>query len=172
MAKLKLPAVFGLFDDPDTLKKAAELARLKGFENLDAFTPYPVHGLEKAMGLKMSWIPYVTLICGLGGATLGYLFMYWISAVDWPLNVGGKPFHSWPAFIPITFECGILLGGVSTFLALLFACGLPGKKVILDPELTNNRFALVIPEKQDKVRDDIQQFLKGAGAFEVRKISG
>jgi len=173
VAKFTLPLWVGVFDDPDSLLKGAGQAKEMGFENLDAFTPYPVHGLERALGLKRSWVPYVTLICGLSGATLGYLFMLWTSAIDWPVNIGGKPFHSWPAFIPITFELGILLGGVSTFIALLVATNLPRfKPFVIDSQLTNNRFALVIPEKQEKVREDIERFLIGAGAIEIKKITG
>lgn len=171
MAKFKPPLWVGFFDDPQTLLKAANQAREKGFQELDAFAPYPVHGLERALGLKHSWIPYATLVFGLGGATLGYLFMYWVSAVDWPLNIGGKPFNSWPAFVPVVFECGVLLGGLATFVALLVATNLPSQKpFVIDPELTNKRFALVIPEKQDSVREDIERFLKGAGAIEAKKI--
>jgi hypothetical protein len=172
MAKFTPPLWVGFFDDPESLLKGASQAKEMNFENLDAFTPYPVHGLESALGLKRSWVPYVTLICGLSGATLGYLFMLWTSALDWPLNIGGKPFHSWPAFVPITFEMGILFGGVSTFIALLVAANLPRfKPFVIDPQLTNNRFALVIPEKQEKVREDIERFLTGAGAVEIKRIS-
>ncbi len=171
MAKIKLPVWVGVFDQPRALISAARQTKDKGFEGADAFTPYPVHGLEKALGLKRSWVPYATLIFGLGGATLGYLFMYWTSAIDWPLNIGGKPFNSWPAFVPIVFECGVLLGGLATFVSLLIATRLPNfKPFILDPQLTNNRFALVIPEKQEKVREDVEKFLKDAGAIEVKRV--
>lgn len=171
MARIKPPVWVGVFDEPQTLIFAARQTKEKGFEGADAFTPYPVHGLEKALGLKRSWVPYFTLIFGLSGATLGYLFMYWTSAIDWPLNIGGKPLNSWPAFVPIVFECGVLLGGLATFVSLLVACGLPNfKPFILDPQLTNNRFALVIPEKQEKVREDIPKFLKDAGAIEVKRV--
>lgn len=171
MAKLKPPLWVAFFEDPESLLKGANQAREKGFSGLDAFTPYPVHGLEKALGLGHSWIPYVALIFGLGGATLGYLFMYWTSVIDWPLNVGGKPFNSWPAFVPIVFECGVLLGGLATFVSLLVATNLPRHKpFVIDPELTNNRFALVIPEAQETVREDIERFLKEAGAIEVKRI--
>jgi len=84
---------------------------------------------------------------GLTGAALGLTFEIWASAVDWPLIVGGKPFVSLPAFIPITFESGVLIGGTMTLGALLLACGLPNLgKPILDRNLTNDRFGLYIPE--------------------------
>lgn len=171
MARFTPPLAIGFFENPEALLKAADQARQKGFQNLDAFAPYPVHGLVRALGLRPSWVPYVTLICGLGGATLGYLFMYWTSVIDWPVNIGGKPFNSWPAFVPITFEFGILFGGVSTFIALLIATNLPRKKAfVVDPNLTNDRFALVIPEKQELVHEDLEQFLRGVGAVEIKRI--
>ena len=172
MAKLKPPLVVGLFEDPQELLKAAFQAKQKGFKNLDAYAPYPVHGLTKALGLGFSWVPYVTLVCGLGGAALIHLFMLWTSVIDWPVNVGGKPLYSWPALVPITFEGGILAGGVMTFIALLVACGLPKfKPFVLDPNITNNKFALVIPEKDNLGIQDPSTFLKEIGAYEVKRIT-
>ena len=171
MAKLKPPLAVGLFEDPEKLLKAASQAKEKGFKNLDAYTPYPVPGLQEALGIKSSWVPYATLVAGFSGASLIYLFMYWTSVINWPVNVGGKPFHSWPTFIPITFEGGVLLGGVTTFIALLVACGLPkGKPFIIDPNLTNDQLALVIPEKENTGIGDPTAFLKEIGAYEVKRI--
>ena len=171
MARFKPPIVVGIFEGPEDLLRAANQAREKGYKNLDAYTPYPLHGLKEALGLKFSWVPYATLVAGFSGAGLIYLFMYWVSVINWPVNVGGKPLHSWPAFIPITFEGGVLLGGVTTFLALLIACGLPKfKPVIIDPNLTNDRFALVIPEEQVFGLDNPEKFLKEIGAVDVKRI--
>ena len=171
MARLKPPLVVGFFENPPDLLKAASKAREGGYKNLDAYTPYPVHHLPEALGIKRSWVPWATLVAGFSGATLIYTFMYWTSTVDWPVNVGGKPFHSWPAFIPITFEGGVLLGGVATFIALLLACGLPRRKpFIIDPQLTNDRFALVIPEKENPGKGNLEEFLKNIGAHEVKRI--
>ena len=171
MAKVKLPVAVGFFDDPEHLLEAAQKARERGFANLDAYTPYNVHGLDQVLGLKPSWVPYATLAAGLSGATLGMYFMYWTSAVDWPLIVGGKPFFSWPAFVPITFECGILLGGLTTLVALFKACGIPTRRpVVFDPRLTDDRLALVIPLAQSTVHEDPIAFLKGVGASDVRRI--
>ena len=86
--------VLALYDDPDKLLVAAAVAREHGFPDLDAFTPYAVHGLSEALGIRKSWVPYVTLVMGLSGATLGLTFMIWTSAYDWPINVGGKPMIS------------------------------------------------------------------------------
>jgi len=164
--------VLALYEDPDTLLRAAAQAKEHGFEGMDAYTPYAVHGLSEALGIKKSWVPYVTLVMGLSGAALGLTFQIWTSAYDWPINVGGKPFISLPAFIPITFECGVLLGGTMTLAALLFACGLPGwNKPILDRDLTNDRFGLWIPEiGPDWNEARIIQFLRSTSPIDVRVL--
>jgi hypothetical protein len=164
--------LLALYDNPDALLHAAARAREHGFANLDAFTPYAVHGLSEALGVRKSWVPYVTLVMGLGGAALGLLFQIWTSAFDWPLNVGGKPMISLPAFVPVTFECGVLLGGTMTLAALLVACRLPNLKApILDRNITNDRFALFIPEAGPEWSEDRGiRFLKSTGPVEVRSI--
>ena len=167
-----LRGVLALYEDPDTLLRAAAQVREHGFANADAYTPYPVHGLSEALGIKKSWIPYVTLVMGLTGAALGLTFEIWTSAYDWPLNVGGKPFVSLPAFIPITFECGVLIAGTMTLAALLLACGMPDFTTpILDRDLTNNRFAIFIPEKGHGYNEKrAVDLLKGTKAVDVRVV--
>ena len=167
-----LRGLLALYDNPDSLIQAAARAREHGFEGLDAFTPYPVHGLSEALGIRKSWVPYVTLVMGLTGAGLGLLFQIWTSAIDWPLIVGGKPMISLPAFIPVTFEAGVLIGGTMTLAALLFACGLPNFKApVLDRSTTNDRFALFIPETGPEWSEDRGlRFLRSTGPVEVRSI--
>jgi hypothetical protein len=164
--------LLALYDNPDSLLHAAARAKEHGFEGLDAYTPYPVHGLSEALGVRKSWVPYVTLIMGLGGAALGLFFQIWVSAIDWPINVGGKPYVSLPAFIPVMFESGVLLGGTMTLAALLFACRLPNLKVpILDRNITNDRFALYVPESGPEWNEErTSRFLKSTGPVEVRRI--
>ena len=99
-----------------------------GFKKYDAYTPYPVHGLDDAMGLKRSWIPYATFFAGITGAISAAALEIWTSAVDWPINIGGKPMVSFPAFIPIIFELTVLFGGLTTMGALFYACDLPNFK--------------------------------------------
>lgn len=170
--KPPLRGVLALYDDPDTLLAAAGQVRAHGFTDADAYTPYAVHGLSEALGIKKSWVPFVTLIMGLSGAGLGLWFEIWTSAYDWPINVGGKPFISLPAFIPITFECGVLIGGTMTLAALLVACGLPDFSTpVLDRSLTNDRFAIFIPESgRDWNEERTLQFLKGTKASELRVV--
>lgn len=119
----KIYSVGGLFDTPDSITHAAEAAVKEGFTKFDVNTPYPVHGMERAMKLKPSLIGYATLFFGLSGAAGAFLFMYWVSVMDYPLIIGGKPFFSWPAFVPITFEVTVLsaaVGTVAVLIALLF----------------------------------------------------
>ena len=115
---------------------------------------------------------YVTLVMGLSGAALGLTFQIWTSAYDWPINVGGKPFISLPAFIPITFECGVLIGGTMTLAALLVACGLPNwNKPILDRDLTNDRFGLWVPEIGPEWNEArIIQVLQSTGPTDLRVV--
>ena len=163
--------MLGVFDDPDTVLHAADRARRAGWQNLDMITPYPLHGSEAALGLKRSWVPFVTLGAGLAGGFLGFLFQAWAHTTAWKLNIGGKSPLAWPAAIPITFESGILIGGIATFVAMWIACGLPRKNpVILDERLTDDKFGLVVPIRQGMVEAEISNFLKEAGADEVRRV--
>lgn len=164
-----LTGVIGFFNDPHLLIKATEKVRDANYENFDTFTPYPVHGLEVAQGLKRSPIAFVTFAAGLTGVTLGFLLQYWTSAVDWPLNVGGKPFNSWPAFVPIMFECTILFAGLATMAAMLFFNGLPNtRRKAFDPSLTRDRFAIVIEAPLAVEEDDPDAVkVKGPQSFKA-----
>lgn len=105
---------------PDGLLAAADQVRRAGWVDWDAHTPFPVHGMEKAMGLRPSRVPWYVLVLGLSGAAGGMLLQWWVSVEAYPLVISGKPFFSWPAFVPIMFECGVLggaLGAVAGFLA-------------------------------------------------------
>jgi hypothetical protein len=162
----------GIFNNPDPLREAAIALRDRKVKKWDAFTPFPVHGLDEAMGLKRSFLPWVTFAGGLFGASFGLLFQIWAAAVDWKLNVGGKPPVSLPAFIPITFECTILFAGLATAAAMIIACRLPNATpLILDSSLTNDRMALFVAAS-DPVYDEKEfiQVMKKAGAHEVRVI--
>jgi len=127
---------------------AVRAARERGYRILDIYTPYAVHGLDRAAGFRASRLPIACFLFGLLGAILAFWGQYWASAVSWPINVGGKPWNSWPAFIPITFEMMVLSAGVGSVLALFAVSGLwPGKRARLIVEgITNDRFALLIAE--------------------------
>ncbi|MEW6055187.1 MAG: DUF3341 domain-containing protein [Bdellovibrionota bacterium] len=172
MAKKPLKGVVGIFSEPESLKRAAAQIRDKQVKEFDAFTPFPVHGIEEAMGLKRSFLPWVTFISGLIGCAAGLGLQIWTSAVDWPLNVGGKPFVSLPAFIPITFECTVLFAGLATAGALIAVCKLPNMNPdILHPDLTNDKFALFVSAEDPSYREtEFSDLLKRAGAIDVRTL--
>jgi hypothetical protein len=167
-----MKGVVALFDDPEKLKVAAAQVRDLKVKNFDAFTPFPIHGIEDAMGLKRSFLPFVTFGGGLTGCAIGLIFQIWTQAVDWPLNVGGKPLVSLPAFIPVTFELTVLFAGLSTAAALILASGLPKvNPTILDPGITNDKFALYVSSDDPSYREnEFKDLLKRAGAYEVRTI--
>ena len=172
MSNKPLKGLVGLFEDPEKLKIAAAQIRDLKIKKFDAFSPFPVHGIEEAMGLKRSFLPFVTFGAGLTGCTIGLLLQIWTSAVDWPLNVGGKPMNSLPAFIPVTFELTVLFAGLATAAALIIACGLPAMNAtIIDPSITNNKFALYVSSDDPGYREtEFKELLKRAGAYEVRSI--
>jgi hypothetical protein len=113
--------VLGEFEEEAALLEAARSLRGKGFTTLDLHSPYPLHGAEEALGLRRSTVPLVALVAGVTGAVSGYVLQWWTVGVDWPLNVGNRPPHSPPAFIPVTFELGVLFAALSIFFGLLFA---------------------------------------------------
>ncbi|OGQ04037.1 MAG: hypothetical protein A2W61_08170 [Deltaproteobacteria bacterium RIFCSPLOWO2_01_44_7] len=168
----KLLGIVGIFKDPYHLLRAAKEVQTRKFEHCDAFTPYPIHGLDKILGHKRSKVPWVTLAFGLMGCFGGLGLQIWVSAITWPLNIGGKPYLSIPAFIPITFECTVLLGGLATAAALLFFCKLPNYHTnLLDKEITNNAFALYIPAKENGFNEnDVKSFMQKAGAYEIKMV--
>jgi hypothetical protein len=142
----ELAGVLAFFDEPDALVAAMQKVNdSKKFKRFDAFTPFPVHGLDKAQGLRRSWIPYITFTFGMSGTACAFLLQYWTSTISWPLIVGGKPFNSWPAFVPVIFELTILFAGLSTFFGMLLINGLPNFRTrAFDPALTRDRFSILI----------------------------
>src|SRR4051812_41273558 len=105
--------IVAVFDTPEKLFTASRTLRDAGHTDLDSHTPYPLEAADEALGLKKSWVPLIVLVGGLGGALLGYTMQWYLNAVDFPINVGGRPAHSAPSFVPITFEVGVLLGSLS-----------------------------------------------------------
>ena len=169
----QMAGVLGFFKDPDSLVVAMEKVKNSKHRSFDAFTPYPIHGLEHAQGLKRSILPYVAFLAGLTGILCAFGLEYWTSAVDWPLNVGGKPYNSWPAFVPIMFELTVLLSGLATAGAMLAINGLPNiTKKAFDPSLTRDRFAIIIENSLTAPLDEREasEFLRQLGATEVKTV--
>jgi mono/diheme cytochrome c family protein len=137
------------FEREADILAAARAVRRRGWHILDTYTPYAVHGLDRGCGLRASRLPYVCLAFALLGATAKLWFQIWTSAGDWPVNVGGKPFASVPAFVPVTFEITVLFAGLGTVLAFLLRSRLrPGAPTGLMPErVTDDRFAIVVDQR-------------------------
>lgn len=161
--------IIATFDDDEKLLHSTEKARDKNINIYDIFTPFPVHGLDEAMGIKRSILPYVTLLAGAMGLGVAIALQVYTSAIDWPMNIGGKPALSIPAFIPVSFELTVLFGAhitVGAFMALnrLY----PGKKpLILDPAQTDDKFIMAI-EKQGHNVEDVTSLLKEHGAVDIK----
>ncbi len=138
----------GVFGTEEDILGATNEARQRGLTIVDVYAPYAVHGLEKAMGLRYTRLPLFTLAMGILGAGLKIWFEFWTTAVSWPVNVGGKPWNSLPAFIPVTFEVMVLFAGLGTVTAFFIGQRLiPGRKAKLPVHgVTDDKFALVLEE--------------------------
>ena len=141
----------GDFARAEYLLGAARAAREHGLRIADAYTPYPVHGLAEAMGLRASRLPWLCFGLCVLGATFKLAFQFWAMAVDWPVNVGGKPWNSFPAYVPVTFEVMVLLAGLGVVLAFLLRCRLlPGKQAApLFRGATDDSFLLALERPED-----------------------
>jgi hypothetical protein len=151
------------FDDEAALLRATADVRRAGIAIDDAFTPYAVHGLEEAMGLRRSRLTWVCFAAGVTGAASAMTFQIWSSAISWPLNVGGKPFASIPAFIPITFELTVLSAALASAFFFFFRSRLfPGQRAAPPPRATDDRFVLVVADSEAARR-----LLETDGAIEL-----
>lgn len=122
------PTLAGLaaeFETPEALLDAAEKMTAAGYRHTDAFTPFPVHGMNEALAQPRSRIARLMLLGGILGFCTGIGLQYWVSVVAYPHNIGGRPFFSWPSFIPVIFECTVLFTGLTGFFSMLFLNGLP-----------------------------------------------
>lgn len=172
MARKRLGGFAGIWTDEHKVVEAARRIHSMGFSKFDAITPYPVHGMEEACGIKRSPIPYVTFIAAMVGLISGLLLTWWTSAVNWPINVGGKPFFSLPAFIPILFELTVLFAALSSVGALFYYCNLPQvDPPVIDPDLTSHKFAIFVPVN-DSGYDEmkLEQMFREMGAVETKKV--
>ncbi len=163
------PVLAGIWSDEKSFLSAIKELKQKGYKKISAITPCPVHGLEDLLEIKRSWIPWVTFVFGSAGCLFGLWFTWWTSAVDWPLIIGGKPFWSLPAFIPVIFECTILLGALSSVAALFYACKIPSvDPPVLDKDLTSHKFALYFSLKDKKLStEELEKELLAVGAEKV-----
>jgi hypothetical protein len=153
--------IAAFFDRPDDLLEAAREARDSSYEKFDTFSPFPIHGIEDAMGLGRSWIPWVTFGAGMVGFLSACALQFGTMTFDWPMIIGGKPYAPWPSFVPVMFELTVLIGGVTTALVMLKAAGCFEAADVIDPELTNDRFALWISSNDSRFEvDDVVDFME------------
>ncbi len=169
-SKFKM-GVAAIYDSEEKVLHAAKSFYAQGFRKFDAISPYPIHGMEEACGIKRSMIPWVTFGAGAVGLTCGLLLTWWTSAVNWPINVGGKPYFSLPAFIPIVFELTILFAAHSSVAALFVLCGLPKKQPpVIDLDLTCHKFAIFVPEEDFGFEfQKVEALMKSTGAESIKK---
>jgi len=177
---VKPAAIYGLmaeFDDPNSLVAATRDAHRTGYRRMDAYSPYPIEELHEAIGGHGTRLPLIVLIGGLFGCIGGFLMQYWISAIAYPLNVGGRPYLSWPAFIPVTFECTILAAALSAVLGMLALNGLPMPyhPVFNVPRFalaSRNRFFLCIQARDEKFDlEETRRFLETLSPREVTTVA-
>ncbi len=157
------------FENEQDILDATKAVKEMGHEIKDVYTPYAVHGLDKAMGLKPSRLPWVCLLFGILGATAKLWFQIWTSAFNWPVNVGGKPLASIPAFVPVTFEVTVLFAGLGTVAAFFLISRMwPGKKPAgVYRGSTNDRFVLVLVERDASF--DVSQIKELCRRFHCRE---
>ena len=176
---MKTTRIYGImaeFDSASDLVAAARKTHEAGYRKIDAYSPFPVEELAEAIGFHKNRVPLVTLIGAIIGGLSGYLMQYWIAAVDYPVNVGGRPFHSWPAFIVVTFEMTILFGGIFAVLGMLALNGLPMPyhPVFNVPRFamaTKDRFFLIVFSTDPKYSPtSTRQFLESLGPRSISEV--
>ena len=177
---MNAPGLYGLiaeFEDPSSLIAATQRAHHAGYRRMDAYSPYPIEELHEALGARHTRLPLIVLIGGVCGCIGGYALQYWSSVMAYPLNIGGKPLHSWPAFIPVTFECTILVAALSAVLGMLALNGLPQPyhPVFNVPRFalaSRNRFFLCIESADTKFDlERTREFLTTLSPREVSTVA-
>jgi hypothetical protein len=172
--------IYGLlaeFGSCEALVAAVRRVRAEGYRDVQAYTPYPVEGLDEELGLRPTRLPWIVFAAGCLGAAGGFLMQWFAYVVHWPIDVGGRPHNSWPAFIPITFELTILTAAIVGFVAMLAANGLPRLHHPLFgagafARASRDGFLLCIRSDDPKFdRQATRQFLVGLAANEVTEVS-
>ena len=169
--------VLAEFPTPHELIHAVEKTREAGYRRIEAYTPFPLEGLSEALALKRNKVPLITLIGGLTGGLGGFFFQYWVSVIAYPVNIGGRPLNSWPAFIPVTFELTVLGAALSAVFGMLALNGLPRPHHPLFNvqrfvrHATSDRFFLCIEARDPKFNlSESARFLKALHAAHVSEV--
>lgn len=163
--------VVGSFDDEAVLFPAVKKVRAAGYKIHDVYTPFPVHGLDHALGLRETSLHTAGFIYGITGTTTALSFMSWVFTTDWPMNIGGKPHFPLPAFIPITFELTVLFSAVGMVMTFMYLCQMAPfvKKHVFHPRQTDDLFVMAI-ELTEKTRpEEVKAFLDSVGAKEINE---
>lgn len=172
MRKLDKTVLFGLYNDEEPLMEAVKSAKNDHLEIWDVFTPFPVHGLDKLMGMEESRLHIAGFVYGALGTTTALSFMTWVFTRDWPVIFGGKPYFSLPAFIPIIFELTVLFSAVGMTITYYVVNGLgPGvENPYLHPRITDDKFCIAfdVTHSSDEEIERIKSFLAGTNAEEVQ----
>lgn len=175
-AETTLYGLVAEFDDPDTLVEAAGKVRGEGYRKVEAYSPFPIHGLAEALEFYDNKVFYATFMAGCLGAVTGVFLECWTSAVDYPMNVGGRPYVSWPSFVPVLFECIVLFSAFGALLSMLGLNGLPRPyhSIFNTPgfeRASQDKFFLCI-EASDPIfnRVETARFLEGLGAAVVSEV--
>jgi hypothetical protein len=171
-----LYGVMAAFATPDELLRAAGAARVAGYRRIDGFSPFPIEGLSEALGMHRTRLPWVVFGAGILGGLSGYCLQYYCAVIAYPLNIGGRPLHSWPAFIPVTFEMTVLFAALAAVFGMLASNGLPMPyhPVFHIPSFglaSRDRFFLCI-ESLDRSFDRAKttEFLKSLNPLEVTEV--
>jgi hypothetical protein len=177
VAQKSLYGLMAEFADVNALVEAVKRTRAEGYRQIDAYTPFPVHELFEALSLNDRRVPLFVLLGGIVGCFAGFGLCYWVSVIAYPMNIGGRPLNSWPAFIPVTFEVTILVASITTLLTLIILNGLP---MPYHPVFNVKRFAqrasqdgmfMTIEANDPKFDlDRTRAFLQQLGAREVNEI--
>ncbi len=164
------------FDDDHKLLEAANKTRQAGYERIDAYTPYAVHGLREALGQPATLMPWLVFAGGLAGLSIGFGLCYWLSVLELPYNIGGRPLNSWPSFIPVTFECTILASAFTAVFGMFGLNGLPRPHhpMFSHPgflRASQDRFFLVVESDDPKFDPaSVTEFLQTLNPLEVREV--
>jgi hypothetical protein len=168
--------VIARFASSDDVLRAANKARESGFVKMDAYSPVPVHGLDEALGRERSWLAWMVAGAAFTGCSIGVLLQYWVSASAYPLNIGGRPMFSWPLFIPVTFECTVLLACLTAVFGMFGLNGLPKpyNPVFYAKDFERasvDRYFLCIESEDPKFNEkDVTEFLRGLQPEDVSTV--
>lgn len=176
MTRAEIYGLMAEFNSPEALLDATRRAYAEGFRRMDAYSPFPVDGLADALGFRQTAVPLIVLIGGVIGCVGGFYLQYWIAVIDYPINVGGRPFNSWPAFVPVTFELTILIAALSAVIGLLVLNGLPMPyHPVFNVErfelASRNRFFLCLEAADPKFdAEATRRFLESLGSQGVYEV--